>query len=233
MNIDGNFAEYVVVDGRNAARLPEKVSFQTAAPMACAGSTVWRGILQAGLKKGEWICLVGSGGGLGHLGVQFAKALGLMVIGIDARDEGLELTRSVGCDVVVDARKGKEEAVRQVQEVTNGDGADATVMLSDAMDAAALGCAATKMHGLLVQIAQPPTVNIPFAELVFRDVRIQGSLICSPNEAREMLKVVAEHNITVKTNPFDGLKEIPKLVEFAHGGKMAGKVSFASAVVVE
>lgn len=157
------------------------------------------------------------------MGVQFAKALGLMVIGIDARDEGIALTKEVGADVVIDARKGQEKVVEEVQAVTNGMGADCTLTLSDAENAAALACAVTKLHGRMIQIAQPPTVNIPFAELVFRDIRIEGSLISSPDESRRMLDVVAEHGISVKANVFNGLNEIPKLVEFAHTGKMQGK----------
>ena len=66
-------------------------------------------------------------------------------------------------------------------------------------------------------------MSIPFAELIFRDIRIKSSLICSPDEARRMLDVVAEHGISVKTNAFEGLGQIPKLVELAHSGKMAGK----------
>ena len=103
---------------------------------------------------GEWIALVGSGGGLGHLGIQFAKALGLMVVGVDARDEALALSKEAGADVVVDARKGKEDVVKEVHKVTNGDGVHATVNLSEAKDAATTACAITKMHGTMVQIAQ-------------------------------------------------------------------------------
>ncbi|KAJ9626322.1 hypothetical protein H2203_003954 [Taxawa tesnikishii (nom. ined.)] len=115
---DGAFAEYVVVDSRATTPLPDKITFASAAPLACAGRTVWRGILETELTKGSWLALIGSGGGLGHLGIQFAKALGLMVVGVDARDEGLELSRSAGADVVVDARKGKEKVVEEVQKVT-------------------------------------------------------------------------------------------------------------------
>ena len=75
---------------------------------------MYRGVVLSGVKKGGWLAMTGSGGGLGHLGVQFAKALGLNVIGIDARDEGLELTRQSGADVIIDARKGHDEVVRQV-----------------------------------------------------------------------------------------------------------------------
>jgi propanol-preferring alcohol dehydrogenase len=230
-NIDGHvgvtaqgcFAEFVKVDSRSSTKLPKEVSFMSAAPLACAGRTVWRSVLETELKAGEWICFVGSGGGLGHLGVQFAKALGLKIIGIDARDEGLALTKEYGADVVVDARKGKGEAVKAVQAVTGGFGADATVNLSDAQSAAGLACAVTKMHGLMVQIAQPDTVEIPFPELIFRDIRIRGSLICSPEESKSMLKCIAEHGITVKTNPFYGLDKIEDLVSMVHGGKIQGK----------
>jgi len=223
VHVDGCFAEYVKVDCRSTTPLPDEVSFESAAPLACAGRTIWRGVLQADLKKGEWLAIVGSGGGLGHLGIQFAKALGLQVIGVDARDEGLSLSKDNGADVVVDARKGKEEAVKEVHKVTNGMGADATICISDAPTAAGLACALTKMHGLMVQIAQPDEVTIPFPELIFRDIRIHGSLICSEEQSRSMLKCVAEHGITVKTNSFQGLDKIHDLVEMVHGGKIQGK----------
>ncbi|KAJ4301132.1 hypothetical protein N0V90_003222 [Kalmusia sp. IMI 367209] len=220
---DGFFAEYAKIDARWAARLPDKVSFETAAPMACAGCTVYKGIVLAGLKKGEWLAIVGSGGGLGHLGIQFAKALGLSVVGVDARDEGLELTRKGGADVVVDARTGNEEVVNRVKEVTNGEGVAATVNVSDAEKAAATSCAITRMHGTVIQVAQPKNVTIPFTELIFRDIRVRGSLICSAKEARDMLQLVAEHGISVNANVFKGLREMEKLIELAESGKMKGK----------
>jgi propanol-preferring alcohol dehydrogenase len=150
----GFFADYARIDAAQAAKLPDSVMFETAAPLACAGRTVWRGVILAGLKKGEWLAIVGSGGGLGHLGLQFAKALGLNVVGIDARDEGIELTKSGGADVVVDARIGHEKVVEEVRKVTNGEGVTATVNVSDNEKAMATSCAITKMHGTVIQIAQ-------------------------------------------------------------------------------
>ncbi|KAI4261429.1 MAG: hypothetical protein L6R42_003370, partial [Xanthoria sp. 1 TBL-2021] len=141
-----------------------------------------------------------------------------------------------------------------VKKVTDQKGVDSALTISDAPDAAALACAITKMHGTMVQIAQPPEVSVPYHELIFRDIRIHGSLLSRrlKSESIRMLDFVAEHNITVKTNPFFGLKEIPNLVErpqfselcaiyismghlgdahantgtqfqLAHSGKMAGK----------
>ena len=137
--------------------------------LACAGCTIFRGILQTELKSGETLALVGAGGGLGHLGCQFAKAMGLEVVGIDARDEGLALAKESGADVVIDARHEKETVVQRVREVTNGMGADATVNVSDSQEAAALACAVTRMHGWMVQIAQvrPQCVG-PFLEYLLK-----------------------------------------------------------------
>ncbi|KAL2072534.1 hypothetical protein VTL71DRAFT_11877 [Oculimacula yallundae] len=223
VTIDGSFAEYEVVDGRECCLLPDNLSFQSAAPLACAGITVWGGLVRSGLKSGECVALVGGGGGLGHLGVQFAKALGLKVIAIDARDEGLSLAKECGADFVIDARPGKEKIVEEVKKVNDGNLADATLNVSDHETAAATSAAVTKMHGVLVQIAQPTNVSVPFAELVFRDIRIHGSLTSSRGECQKMLKVASENKISVRTNPFYGIKEVPKAVELAHSGKMQGK----------
>jgi alcohol dehydrogenase, propanol-preferring len=223
VSTDGCFAEYVVCDARMSVKLPDAVPFEMAAPLACAGCTAWRAVLQAELRKGEWLGIVGSGGGLGHLAIQFAKALGLMVVGVDARSEGLDLSREYGADVVVDAREGDEEVVKKAREATSGEGVDATINLSDAKSAAATACSITGRHGVMVQIAQPESVDLPFAELIFRDIRIKGSLICSPDEARRMLDLVAEKGIRARTNVVYGLNEVPTLLKLAKGGKMQGK----------
>ncbi|KAI4915421.1 uncharacterized protein J4E92_009375 [Alternaria infectoria] len=220
---DGFFAEYARVDARQTAKIPRNVSFLTAAPLACAGVTVYRGIVLSAVRKGDWIAVVGSGGGLGHLGVKFAKAMGVNVVGIDARDEGLELTRLCGADVTVDARIGTEEVVKAVRACTGNEGVKATLNVSDAKESAALACAVTKMHGTMIQLAQPDGVVIPFHELILRDIRVRGSAVANLDEARDMLDLVAEHGITVQTSSFQGLGEIEKLVELADSGKMKGK----------
>ena len=150
---NGAFQEYLVVDAREASPIPDKMSFVTAAPLACAGMTSWRAINQTHLKLGQWIGIVGSGGGLGHLAIQFAKkAKGLRVVAVDARDDGLNLSREVGADLVVDARKGKETVVEEVMKAT-GKGVDATIELSGHPTAAETGAAITRQHGRLVQVA--------------------------------------------------------------------------------
>jgi D-arabinose 1-dehydrogenase-like Zn-dependent alcohol dehydrogenase len=220
---DGCFAEYVRVDARFTTSLPDEVSLLSAAPLACAGRTVWRAVLQAELQPGQTLAIVGSGGGLGHLGIKFAKGMGLRVVGIDARDEGLSFSTDCGADEVVDARLGKEEAARKVHILTQHRGADATINLADADGAAALACAVTRMHGTVVQIAQPELVKIPFAEFIMRDIRMKGSVLCSPQESLDMVQFVADNNIQASTKEFDGLDSIHHLLELVESGKLRGK----------
>ncbi|TGO90823.1 hypothetical protein BPOR_0049g00030 [Botrytis porri] len=214
---DGSFAEYEVVDGRECSLLPDNLSFESAAPLA------WGGIVRAGLKAGQWIAIVGAGGGLGHLGVQFAKALGLNVIAVDARDEALQLAKDCGADLLVDARQDKNKVIEDVQKVTGGLVADSTLNVSDHKSAAATAVAVTKRHGTMIQIAQPGKISVPFEDVIFRDIRIHGSLVGSRGEAQKMLELVSKHNIKIQTNSFKGLGEIPKAVELAHSGIMKGK----------
>jgi D-arabinose 1-dehydrogenase-like Zn-dependent alcohol dehydrogenase len=221
--IDGAFAEYHIVDSRNSCHIPDKVSFASAAPLACAGCTVYRAIIVSEVQAGEWIAIVGAGGGLGHLGIQFALAKGINVVAIDARDEALALCEKAGAKHVLDARHGKNKLVDQVQALTDGLGVHAAVNVSEHETAADTACAVTRMHGSMVQVAQPDRVSVAFQELIFRDIRIKGTLIAGQQYSQQMLDDVAKHDIKVETNLFYGLEEVPKMVELAHSGKMKGK----------
>lgn len=222
MQADGAFADYHVVDSRTSCHVPDDVSLIDAAPLACAGTTIYRAVIVSGAKKGDWLAFVGAGGGLGHLGIQMAKAEGIKVIAVDARDEGLELCKKAGAEHVFDARKGQEEVVKQIQKLT-GEGADATINISEHETAAPIACAITKMHGNMIQVSQPAVVNIPFRELIFRDIRVHGSLVAGQEQSQQMLDLTSKNGIKVETNIFHGLQEVPKMVDLAHSGKMKGK----------
>ena len=92
--------------------------------------------------------------------MQFAKALGLNVICIDARDEGLQVTFKSGADIVIDARKGREEVVRQARGATDGEGATCTLNLREAVKTA---CAVTKTHGTVARSRRYASLTFPKA----------------------------------------------------------------------
>src|SRR5271155_5364813 len=101
----------------------------------CAGATIYSSIKRCGLSPGDWIIISGCGGGLGHLGIQFAKALGYKVVGIDTRPAALKLTESLGAyDILIDASK-KESPETLVKDINNGKGAHAAVILPEVQPA--------------------------------------------------------------------------------------------------
>jgi propanol-preferring alcohol dehydrogenase len=220
---DGAFAEYHVVDARASCRVPDSVSFVTAAPLACAGVTVYRAVLVSGVPEGGWLAIVGAGGGLGHFGVQFARARGINVIAIDARDEGLEVARAAGADHILDAREGKAQIVARVQALTAGKGVEATVNVSDHPTAAALSVAITRMHGTVVQVAQPEEISVPFQDVVLRDVTIKGTMLGGRDVSQQMLEVVAKHQIKAETQVFYGLHEVVDMIALSNSGRLKGK----------
>ena len=74
-----------------------------AAPILCAGVTVYKGLKGAGLKPGEWVVISGIGG-LGHMAVQYAKAMGMHVAAVDVHQGKLELAKSLGAEIVMNAK---------------------------------------------------------------------------------------------------------------------------------
>ena len=81
-DVDGGFAEYVCADAKFVAHLPDGLDYLHAAPLICAGLTVYKGLMMADADPGDWVVILGVGG-LGHLAVQYANAMGYQVIATD------------------------------------------------------------------------------------------------------------------------------------------------------
>ncbi|KAF8309504.1 GroES-like protein [Clavulina sp. PMI_390] len=232
--LPGAFQEYTLVDYRFAVRLPDNMTFADAAPLTCAGLTAFRALQvaraqsQPPLKEDDWIAVLGSGGGLGHLLVQFAKAVNLKVIGIDARSEGLELTRRARADVTIDALAGGNDGVvKAVQAATGGRGVSASIILTEHPTASATACAITKTHGTAVIVALPADgVRVPYGEFIFRDVRLFGSNIGSSEDMQALFDLVGDqkNEIFVEKKVFDGLESLPEVIGTYKRAKVAGKL---------
>ena len=94
-SVQGSFAEYVLADPAYVGHIPDSLSFIDAAPILCAGVTVYKGLKETEVKPGEWVVISGIGG-LGHLAVQYAKAMGMHVVAVDISPEKLRLAKEVG-----------------------------------------------------------------------------------------------------------------------------------------
>lgn len=229
----GGFADYAVVDARQVAPLPAAIGMVDAAPLMCAGVTIYGALKRCG--RGDAVGIVGCGGGLGHLGLQMAAKMGCWkhVVGIDAADAPLELARGllpvveeeegVG-DVavrIVDSRVTRAQDV--VGESSGGLGLDAVVILPESQAAFDYGMALLRTHGRCVVVSFPEQgFHVSARDLVFRDISVVGSLVGSNKLLRETLDFCAEHNIRAKlrTFPLEQLNELVEVYHRAEGGKL-------------
>ncbi|KAH0529027.1 hypothetical protein TsFJ059_003829 [Trichoderma semiorbis] len=218
------FSDFTVVDARYAVVLPDTMSFVTAAPLTCAGATAWRAVQSTKAQPGEWIGIVGSGGGLGHLAIQFAVKAGVNVVAVDAREEGIELSRQCGAQLVLDARQGDEQLTTSITEAIGDDKIKATVVLSDHETACDTSCAITRPHGTIIQVAQPQRVSFPFRAIIFKDLHFEGSLVSGQKGLEDMIHFVLKHKIRVKTNIYEDLDSVNLVVDAARSGKVSGKL---------
>lgn len=184
---DGGFGEFVVVDARQVAALPDGMDAVTAAPLMCAGVTIYNALKKCNLSPGQWVAIVGAGGGLGNLGLQFASAMELNTVGVDAADGPLKLAKSLGAKAtIVDVRSTPAEEVvlklgAQDQKLDRADmGVDAAIILPESQAGYDYGVKLLRNHGICVVVSFPEDgFRVSARDLVFRDISVVGTMLAS------------------------------------------------------
>ena len=194
---DGGFAEYIVADPATTVPLPDGVPFEQAAPLMCAGATVWTGLDSAAVKPGLPVGVIGIGG-LGCLALQFAAGLGHPTVAIDNRPEGLQLARSLPEHLrpsqVVDYNA--PDAAKEVVDFAGGGGLAAVLVCTDNVEATEWSLKLLRTHGVCVPLGLP-TEGFKFSafDVVFKELTIRGSLVANRRLVTEMMQVVAEKGV--------------------------------------
>lgn len=226
----GGFREYAIVDSKQVLPIPTSMTAVEVAPLMCAGLTIFAALKKCNLQPGQRVGFIGCGGGLGHLGLQFATKMGLKAAGVDISPGALQFARELGTGAyIVNASETKAEEVRQqlgqedkaahVSEM----GLDAVLILTDSQQSFTYGMDLLRNGGLAIVVSFPPDgFQVSAADLVFRRIRLEGTLIGSNKAMKEMLEFCVEHDVKarVQTYPFLRLNE---LVEAYHSG-VSGKL---------
>ncbi|KAK3329831.1 chaperonin 10-like protein [Apodospora peruviana] len=238
----GGFREYAIVDHRQVVKIPDGMSSVETAPLMCAGLTIFQALRRAcrDLKlppQDVRVGIIGCGGGLGHLGLQFAAHMGfLKVVGVDNADAPLRLARQTikkheldpQVVRVVDARIDNAEMIKkelgaEFNDIESGDrGLDAVIILPENQKAFDYGMAMLRNHSICVVVAFPDKFQISPRDLIFRDITIVGSLTGTRKVLYEMLQFAARSNIraSIKTFPLEKLNELVEEYHKAEGGKL-------------
>jgi propanol-preferring alcohol dehydrogenase len=217
---NGGFAEYLLADPDYVARIPDKLDARQAAPLICAGITSYKGIKETKARPGEWIVISGAGG-LGHLGIQYAKIMGLQVCAVDIDDDKLALAKQMGADLVVNARHADaEEAVRKG---TDG-GAHGVLITAPSLGAFRQGVAMTRKRGTCVLVGLPPgDFPVPLFDVVANCITIRGSFVGNREDMAETLAFAAEGKVKadIELQPLSAINAIFDRLEH---GKVEGRI---------
>lgn len=218
-SVNGSFGSYMLVNAAFAARIPEGVDPVEVAPILCAGVTVYKGLKVTDTQPGQWVAISGIGG-LGHVGVQYARAMGLRVIAIDIDENKLALAGRLGAEVTVNAKTA--DVVAEVQAATGG----AHGVLVTAVHPQAFGQAIglARRGGTIVFVGLPPgDFPAPIFDIVLKGLTIRGSIVGSRQDMAEALDFFARGLVhpTVETASLDDINEVFGRME---QGKIDGRV---------
>lgn len=177
--VDGTFQQYCIAKAAHVARIPKECALDAIAPVLCAGITVYKGLKESGVKPGQWVAIVGAGGGLGSLACQYAKAMGCRVIGIDTGDEKKKMVTELGAEIFVDFATSKN-LVADVQKATpDGLGPHAVILVAVNEKPFQQAAEYVRARGTVICIGLPAGAYLkaPVFESVIKMIRIQGKSI--------------------------------------------------------
>jgi propanol-preferring alcohol dehydrogenase len=211
---NGGFAGYILADPDYVAHIPNGLGAKEAAPIICAGITTYKGIKETGARPGEWVAISGAGG-LGHLAIQYAKAMGLLVCAVDIDDGKLAHATRLGADFVVDASAGDPAAA--VRKATGG-GAHGVLITAPSLPAFKQGVAMTRKRGTCVLVGLPPgEFPLPLFDVVANCITVRGSFVGTRKDMAECLAFAADGAVKadIELQPLSSINDV--FERLAHG----------------
>ena len=216
---NGGFAEYCAAPAAYVGRIPDALDAVSAGPIMCAGLTTYKGIKVADCKPGQWLVVSGVGG-LGHLAIQYAKAMGLRVAAVDIADDKLALAERLGASVTVNAKT--TDAVKAVQEATGG--AHGVLITAVSKAAFAQGTGMLRRGGTCVLNGLPPgDFPLSIFDVVLRCLTVRGSLVGTRADLKEALAFAADGQVkaNIETTSLD---DVNNVLERLRAGTVNGRV---------
>jgi propanol-preferring alcohol dehydrogenase len=189
---NGGFAEYIIADPDYVAHIPKGLGPKEAAPLICAGITTYKGVKVTEAKPGEWIAISGCGG-LGHMAIQYAKAMGLHVAAIDIEDGKLEHAKRLGADLTINAKTGDPAAILRKE---TGGGAHGVLITAPSLPAFKQGVDMTRKRGTCVLVGLPPgEFPAPLFDMVANCITVRGSFVGTRKDMAECLAFAADGQV--------------------------------------
>lgn len=218
-SVDGGFAEYVIADARYIGKLPNNPNFMEMAPILCAGVTVYKGLKETETKPGEWVAISGIGG-LGHVAVQYAKAMGMHVAAIDVADDKLDLAKRLGADLVVNA-KNTNPGEYLKKETGGMHGALITAVSPTAFKQ---GLETLRRKGTMALNGLPPgNFDLSIFDTVLNRITIRGSIVGTRKDLQEAIEFAAEGKVKANVTSAK-LEDVNDVFDKMKKGQIEGRM---------
>jgi propanol-preferring alcohol dehydrogenase len=218
-SVNGSFAQYALGQADYLGRIPKGLSFVDAAPILCAGVTTYKGLKMTEARPGEWVVISGIGG-LGHVAVQYAKAMGLHVAAVDLGPEKMALARKLGAEITIDARI--QDPAKEIQKQIGG--AQGVLVTAVSPIAFKQGVGMLRRGGTCVLNGLPAgEFPVSIFDVVLNGYTIRGSIVGTRVDLEEALSFAAEGKVkaTIETLPLESINDVFSLLK---AGKINGRV---------
>ena len=190
------------------------------APILCAGVTTYKGIKETEARPGQWIAISGIGG-LGHIAIQYAKAMGLHVAALDVSEDKLVLARSLGAEVAIDARS--PDAAAQVVRATGG-GAHGVLVTAVSPPAFAQAIQLVRRKGTVSLVGLPPgDFATPIFDVVLKRITLRGSIVGTRQDLAEAIEFAAEGKVKAHIHEA-ALADINRVFADLKAGDVDGRI---------
>jgi len=218
-SVNGSFAEYALGQADYLGRIPKNLSFSDAAPILCAGVTTYKGLKETQARPGEWVVISGVGG-LGHVAVQYAKAMGLHVVAVDLGPEKMALARKLGAEIAIDA--STQDPPKEVQRQIGGAHGVLVTAVSPIAFKQAVGM--LRRGGTCVLNGLPPgEFPVSIFDVVLNRYTIRGSIVGTRLDLDEALSFAAEGKVKA-TIQMESLESINDVFTRLKKGKVNGRI---------
>jgi D-arabinose 1-dehydrogenase-like Zn-dependent alcohol dehydrogenase len=221
--VDGGYAEVMIAEARGIAYIPDELSSAEAAPLLCAGVTTYNALRNAGLRSGDLVAVQGIGG-LGHLGIQFARQMGFRTVAIGRGRDKEKLAKDLGAHLYIDA--AGEDAAAVLQRIG---GARAILASGTSGDAMARLVGGLAVRGKLIVVGAPEDpIPLNALPLIFGGRSVYGSLTGTPIDNEDTVSFSVLENIRpmIETVPLEEAAD-------AYARMMQGKARFRMVLVTK
>ncbi len=218
-SVNGSFAEYALADPNYVGRIPDGLDWGPAAPVLCAGVTVYKGLKETEVKPGEWVAVSGVGG-LGHMAVQYAKAMGMHVAAIDIHPDKLDLATSLGAEIALNAKEVDPAA--ELQKRLGGVHGVLVTAVSPSAFEQAFGV--LRPHGTMALVGLPPgRFAMPIFDTVLKRITVRGSIVGTRQDLEEALEFAGDGAVAAHFS-WDTMENINAIFERMEQGGVDGRI---------